>query len=59
MTVQELIDALKKCDPAMEVATDGCDCHGDVGEIVEYSYGDGKAVVLLLRPEHMDKTEGT
>ncbi len=33
MTVQELIEELKKAPPDAEVYTEGCDCNGDVGSV--------------------------
>ena len=33
MTVRELMQALRRCDPEAEVETEGCDCIGDVAEI--------------------------
>lgn len=38
MTVQELIDALQRLPPDINVLTEGCDCYGDAKavEILEF-----------------------
>jgi len=34
MTVDELISALSAYDPELEVLTEGCDCVGDIKEVI-------------------------
>ena len=34
MKVKHLIRELQKCDPELEVATEGCDCYGDTFAVV-------------------------
>lgn len=46
MTVSELMDALKKMPPNLEVITEGCDCDGDVTEVV---HDTENAIVYLKR----------
>ena len=47
MTVKELIEKLKTFDPEYEVRTEGCDCYGDVGYVVEIEYGGGKVAGIM------------
>lgn len=54
MTVGQLIEALSKLDPTLEVISEGCDCNGDVDSIMVFdatlSSGEKTSSVLLMRP---------
>jgi hypothetical protein len=52
MTVLELIEALRQCDPDVEVLTEGCDCEGDVGAVVEQQEQEGTRRWVMLRRSH-------
>lgn len=34
MTVKQLIEQLKKIDPALEVWTEGCDCYAEASGVI-------------------------
>lgn len=60
MRVKHLIEELSKCDPEMEVQTEGCDCYGDTVSVKVLEYGPlaeepGKKVVLIERNECYDE----
>ena len=45
MTVQQVIEGLSQFDGTREVRTEGCDCLGDIGYIVEQ-----EGVIYIARP---------
>jgi hypothetical protein len=48
MTVKELLEKLKKCNPEAKIVADGCDCYGSaVG--VELDEWDGEEQVIISR----------
>jgi len=51
MTVEELIEELKKLDPKLPVITEGCDCDGNVQKVslVEYNFRGFTQVAYLGR----------
>ena len=53
MKVSELIEKLKEVSPDSEVSTEGCDCTGDVMDVIEYEDGD----VLLIRSDGREARE--
>lgn len=54
MTVRELIDALAKIPPEMEVFSEGCDCVGEAEGIAIFAFRDGprsRDVLLVKRDQ--------
>jgi hypothetical protein len=49
LTVKELLEALAKFDPELEIWTEGCDCYGDVGSVDLLRVNADETVVLLAR----------
>ena len=60
MKVKELIKRLKTVDQECEVSTEGCDCFGDIGYIVQENY-EGVSKVFLNRTDgdfYQEEIEG-
>jgi hypothetical protein len=47
--VKDLLEELKRADPAADVRAEGCDCYGDVASVKWHA---GDDIVYLKRPRH-------
>lgn len=52
MKVKHLIRELKKCNPELEVITEGCDCQGDSAAVKRQ-----KTSVLIIRGASLETDE--
>lgn len=53
MKVKDLIARLQKCDPELEVQTEGCDCNGDTGFVALFPADEAYPtdVVMICRSD--------
>jgi len=47
MNVKDLMEALAKFDPDLEIETEGCDCWGDVAGVAQQELRDGPELLIF------------